>query len=532
MTHTRRNILKGAAAGVAGTALASPAMAMLGGRLEPVPPIQDARLRELIKMAVDAAISAGASYADARLTYVRRMAYGRQVPERTEEMGFGVRVNVKGYWGFASSPVWNSEDASRLGCAAYSQGAANFLGEPREIDLAPLTNVTSGDWVMPVKDDPFNLHYDELADYIAGLGNFIRSLKYHNGQSVRFEAVCEEKAFGSSLGQFFTQKTYNTSGALQFHLFNRGREAEVNIDRITPAGLGFEHLRDQPLRKYILEEHEVALQDLDLEVRPVDVGRYTTLINQYALAKIMAPSIGQATEVDRALGYEANAGGTSYIVHPLEMLGTLKIGNPLVNISGGRSDDGSVNKVKWDDEGVAPVNFDIVREGILANMQTSREGAGWIRSHYEKSNQPFASFGCTSAPTAIDVQSIHSADLTLKPGQSTEIGIDELREQMGDGIEFQDTYTNMDFQLVTGYTAGKAYEIKNGKRTALIADAGLLYRTPEFWGNLTHLGGASNVRRFGIESKKGQPEQRRYLSVNTPAALFKEMTVIDVKRKA
>ena len=64
-------------------------------------------------------------------------------------------------------------------------------------------------------------------------------------------------------------------------------------------------------------------------------------------------SIAHPTELDRALGFEANYAGTSFVAPPEKVLGQLKYGPPLMNIQGDRSQDGSLAACGWDDEGVA-----------------------------------------------------------------------------------------------------------------------------------------------------------------------------------
>ena len=76
---------------------------------EPTPPGPDAAERDLALLALDAARSAGASYADARITHgLCRSQLGtreRQITNvsKTETYGIGVRALVGGSWGFAAT---------------------------------------------------------------------------------------------------------------------------------------------------------------------------------------------------------------------------------------------------------------------------------------------------------------------------------------------------------------------------------------------------------------------------------------------
>ncbi len=500
--------------------------------------IQDPKIKEVISRAIDTAIAAGASYADARMSHAYSISSrGLRVPALTEGMSIGVRALYQGYWGFASSPTWSLDEGARLGAAALRQAKMNVFGAPREIELAPIADLASGHWAMPVKNDPFRLDFDEVVDYSEGLVFYIESTfpQAHDAR-VRIKFDKTEKAFGSSLGQFTTQALYSTSGLVGFGVKSpRAREngESVSLDTLTPAGMGFEYVRDQDIREQCRVAYLEALEIIQLPFEPVDVGKYSVLLQQQGAAHLLSQSIGQATQIDRAMGYEANAGGTSYIVDPVTMVGSFKIGSPLVNISGDRSSPGSVGMVKWDDEGVPPQKFDLVKDGILANMQANREGAGWMKDHYAKTNQPFQSYGCGFSATSLDVPLIYNADLTLAPAPNSTATLDSMRSNLKDGLEIMNAEFSMDFQQVTGLGRGdRIFKIKNGKRVSKLIGAGSIFRTSELWGNVIELGGVSSARRFGVTEQKGEPTQEGMHSVTAPPMLVKELTVIDLKKKA
>lgn len=535
MLYTRRSILKkggllGLSAGVATSGIWTPAKAF-GQSAKPLFPDAYPDRKEIIQAAIDSAIAAGASYADARLTHGEELGIGHRAPSRAENMAFGVRALYQGYWGFSSSPEWSREEGARLGRAAVDQARSNVLGRVRVTELAPI-DATDGHWETPVKDDPFSIHYDELADFFNGLRDYIVTLKFVSTIYSSFSFSRIHKAFGSSLNQFNTQVLYSSGGVLTIGLTDKeSRMAETDVEEVTPAGQGFEYFRDRPLRDYIRSAHEEALRDLELPVKPVDAGRYSVLVDQNGVGKLLSRSIGSATEVDRVFGFESNAGGTSYIDDPLSMLNTLKIGSPLLNVVCDRSEKGSVGRVKWDDEGVMPARYDLVKNGVLANLQTTREGASWIKEHYGKTGQEYRSSGSASAPTALDVQLAHKADMYLMPG-NTSASRDELRAEMGEGIEMRTPNVTFDFQQITGLSRARTYEIRKGNRVARLVDSGMLFRTPELWSNMVRIGGKDSVRYYGLEARKGQPEQLVNSAVYVPPAVFKEMTFIDVKRKA
>ncbi len=534
MSYTRRTLLKQGA--TYGTALAAlhamprPLFANVRGYLEPVPPIEDPDIKRLTDASLSVAREAGAIYADVRLThtYTRRIG---MPPPHDESMTFGVRALVDGYWGFAASPVWTIDEAVRLGRSAARNAKANVLGKTRTVDFAPVASVANGHWTTPILEDPFTISIDEVDDYLTSLGIFIRRLSHVTAIQVNAEFVKQDKVFASTADQYFTQRFYRTSGTVGFGLYAYGRDGGAKLDCLTPASAGFEYFRKQPLREAIIAAHAEAIEDMSFPIKPVDVGRYETVFDAVSVANAISSTIGMATELDRALGYEANATGTSYITDPAAMVGTLKIGAPAFTVTANRSEPLGAASVKWDDDGVLPQEFTVIKNGILTDLQTDREGAGWLKDWYAKQNMPVGSRGCAYAPDALFPPMTHSANLRVEPG-SGNATLASLVSGVSKGLLWKRTEMDMDFQQVTGLGYGNLFEIKNGKRVAGIAGAGLIFRTSELWNAITSMGGPGSQQRFGLAESKGQPVRSSYHSVTAVPMTFKELTVIDVTRKA
>src|SRR5207245_4804612 len=61
-------------------------------------------------------------------------------------------------------------------------------------------------------------------------------------------------------------------------------------------------------------------------------------------------SIGHSTELDRALGYEANYAGTSFLT--TDKLGKERVGSEIINVTGDRTSEKGLATVAYDDDGV------------------------------------------------------------------------------------------------------------------------------------------------------------------------------------
>jgi len=112
-------------------------------------PGPDAAERDLALLAIDAARSAGATYADARIVRVLSEAIRtreRQITNvtKSESYGIGVRAFVGGSWGFSATREVTRDAAVRAAREAVAIAAANDRVAPNTTTLAPIGKVPDG----------------------------------------------------------------------------------------------------------------------------------------------------------------------------------------------------------------------------------------------------------------------------------------------------------------------------------------------------------------------------------------------------
>ena len=198
----------------------------------------------------------------------------------------------------------------------------------------------------------------------------------------------EEKTFASTDGSFTVQTIYRTQPSMTVTAVGNGDFATRESIDIAPRGLGYEHVRDAKLVENAPKWADEAVQKLS--AKSVDVGRYDLVLHPSHLWLTIHESVAHPTELDRAMGYEANYAGTSFVAPPEKVLGTLKYGSELMNIRGDRTQVGSLSACGWDDEGVKPEEFDIIKKGIFVDYHTTREQAPWLDWYYKKIGKPDA----------------------------------------------------------------------------------------------------------------------------------------------
>lgn len=532
----RRTFLKQSAVAAIGAALPGPRLAVVRGFTPPQGDLKTQRdlpdVAALARRAVDAARSAGAAYADVRLTreYVRSVAIGLANDTRVDEnerLALGVRALANGAWGFAASSIWTPDEAVRLGREAVAQARIDASVRPRPVDLGPAPTVRDGHWVMPVAIDPFTMPVDEVIDFLQGLSAFT-SLTPGATLIIRCEFIRTDKTFASSEGASWRQTTYNTScnstvlyGSARKH-FTGGRNGGLS-----PAGLGWEYVATAPHRETIVALIAQMVDEAALPERPLDPGRYPVVFDAETMARIVDGTVGTATELDRAMGDEANASGTSYLDDPLAMVGTEAIGSPLVTITADRSRPGGVATVRWDDEGVEPEPFTLVQSGTLVDFQTTRESASWLAPYYRRANRALRSHGCAASASALDMPLGMIPNLTLAPERGS-VTFDDLIGGISHGVAVRGGSVMMDYQALNGMGSGAAYEIRNGRRVARIKGAVYWLRAPSFWNSIAHLGGAESGSDVALQQFKGEPAQSTWHTVRAVPALARDIMVSSV----
>ncbi len=139
--------------------------------------------------------------------------------------------------------------------------------------------------------------------------------------------------------------------------------------------------------------------------------------------------------------------------------------------------------------------------------------------------------GCAYAPEALDLPMAHTPNLVMIPGRET-LDFTQLVGGLKRGVAIKYAGVRLDFQQLNGWGRCSVYEVKDGKRVAALANGGVLLRAPEFWKSLIAIGGPTSVERYGAEMEKGEPPQTAVNSVDVIPVMVKDLSIIDVMRKA
>ena len=544
MDRSRREFLKTtgaatAALGLGACAPARPAPPPPAPAPSATPPSGDASFKDLALLAIDAAKSAGAEYADVRISRNRNQSiFTReqrvQALNDNETMGFGVRALVGGSWGFAASRELTRDEVARVARQAVEQARANRSALVRPVTLAPVSPTPDGRWRSPAKTDPFDVSVEDKVALL--LAANAAALKVQGARFVNSGMffLREEKTFASTDGTFTTQTIFRsqptmtvTAVAPDFSDFQSRQSTDVQ-----PMGRGYEHVVEARLVENATRWAEEAVQKLT--AKPVDVGRYDLVLHPTHLWLTIHEAIAHPTELDRALGYEANYAGTSFVAPPEQFLGKFRYGPEFMNVQGDRSQEGSLAACGWDDEGVEPDTFLIVRNGVVNDYQTTREQAPHLDWWYKQQGRETRSHGNSYAQSWADVQFQRMPNVSLLPGEK-EQGWDDLIAATDRGIAIVGEGSfSIDQQRFNAQFGGQLfYEIRGGKITGMLKDVAYQMRTPEFWNAMDMLGGKGSYMLGGaFNDGKGQPSQSNAVSHGCVPTRHKQINVINTGRKA
>jgi TldD protein len=483
--------------------------------------------------ALSSAKTAGASYADVRVGRTRLQTIGTREQQITnfsdgETFGFGIRVLAQGAWGFAASRDLTPGEIDRVARLAVTQAKANRRAMQHPVTLAPTPPVKDGRWRSPIETDPFDIAVEEKVAVL--LRANAEALKVAGARFVNSSLafVKDEKTYASTDDVFTVQEVYRCYPQLNVTAVDstRGLFETRNSAEVAPMGLGWEWVLKCDLPGNAQRWAEEAVRKLT--ARSVEPGKYDLILEPHHLFLTIHESIAHPTELDRALGFEANYAGTSFLAPPEQVLGKFRYGPEFMNIQGDRSQPGSLSACGWDDDGVAPETYLIIKNGIVVDYQTTRDQVATLTPLTHRTR----SHGTSYAESWADVQFQRMPNVSLLPGER-DLTLDDLIAATDNGIHIvgRGSYS-IDQQRYNFQFGGQVfYEVKGGKITGMLKDVAYQARTPDFWNSLDMIGGKSSYQMNGtFTDGKGQPGQSNAVSHGCPPARFKGVNVINTGR--
>ncbi|HEY8302316.1 MAG TPA: TldD/PmbA family protein [Jatrophihabitans sp.] len=490
--------------------------------------------RELAGAALERALELGCEHADFRLERTRTAMHSlrdARLDSSTDREGVGLAVRVvhDGAWGFASGVTRTAAAAKQLAEQAVATARVSRVLRSAPVVLAPEPVYPDVTWVSAYEVNPFDISEADRVGRLTELSERLLAADGVDHVDASVQMVLENKFYADSHGTVTTQQRVRVAPEFTAVHVDRAEGAFFSMRTLAPAaGRGWEYLTgtgwdfDAELAELpeLLREH--------VKAPSVEVGTYDLVIDPSNLWLTIHESIGHATELDRALGYEAAYAGTSFATP--DQLGRLTYGSPVMNVTGDRTVEHGLATIGYDDEGVMTQRFDIVKDGTLVgyqlNRQMAHDNAALLGA--ERSN------GCSFADSPGHIPLQRMANVSIRPapdGPST----DELISGVERGIYVVgDRSWSIDMQRFNfQFTGQQFHRIENGKLVGQVRDVAYQATTTEFWGSMEAVGGPDTYVLGGVFTcGKGQPGQVAAVSHGCPSALFRDVNILNTKNEA
>jgi TldD protein len=489
-------------------------------------------LDEMADAALSRARELGAQHAELRVERIRdqsirlRDADLDAIRDRSDT-GASVRVVFDGTWGFAAAATLTPETAVSLVDQAIEVARVCRAVNAEPIVLAPEPAYGLQNWISPYRINPFDLPDDEKIALLASWSRDLIADDRVDHVDASVHAVQENKFLADLAGNRLTQQRVRLNAAVTVVAVDAETGAFEEMGAVAPpVARGWEYLLGEGWDWASELASLPALLAEKVAAPSIEAGRYDLVIDPTNLWLTIHESIGHATELDRALGYEAAYAGTSFATP--DKLGTLTYGSPVMNVTGDRDAEHGLSSVAWDDEGVAAQHWDIVKDGLLVGYQLDRRMAEFTGIGGGRSN------GCAFADSPGHVPIQRMANVSLQPaagGPSTE----ELISRVTNGLYIVgDKSWSIDQQRYNfQFTGQRAYLIRDGKLAGQVKDFAYQATTTDFWGAMEAVGGPETYLLAGaFNCGKGQPGQVAPVSHGCPSALFRSINILNTVSEA
>lgn len=485
---------------------------------------------DFIKKMADTAIftagKEGAAYSDFRLSNFRsqNVSTREQVIQSirdNENFGFSVRVIINGSWGFAASSTFSEDEVVKVTKIACQIARANNTIQLHKVELVPVP-VYNDEWSTPIKKSAFDVSIDDKVNFLFGLNERAKSLGADFCSSFIW-AVNEWKYFASSEGSYIKQDLHRIWSQFDVTVIDKSTGNFDSREAFTaPIGKGYEYIEEYDFQKDI--EEAVEHTKMKQKAPSVDEGRRDIILDPTHLWLTIHESCGHPTELDRALGYEANYAGTSFMT--TDKLNKLQYGSDLINIKGDRTQKDGLATRGYDDDGVKTTEWDIINKGKFVGYQTTREMARFIGET--------ASNGCAYADSWAHFPIQRMPNVSLMPGEN-KLSLADLIADTESGIYIKgDGSWSIDMQRYNfQFTGQEFWEIKNGKIVGMLRDVAYQGNTVDLWNSCDAICDKSEYKLGGsFFCGKGEPGQVSPVSHGSSPARFKNVKILNTSKEA
>jgi TldD protein len=486
--------------------------------------LKESTLDAVLDAGLDAARRAGASYADVRIVRRRneRVATRDDVlvdVRNSESYGVGVRVLVDGAWGFAAASKVAPGDAAGAAERAAGIAKANAKLVTKRVELAKVGSYHAA-WSTDLRVDPFKVPLGERVELLLAVWRDAKAVpEVKHGDGV-VELLGEWKLFASTEGSRIEQSVTRLEPSYTVTAIDSQKgDFVTRAHEIAPRQAGWEYVTESTFRSDGRKLADDAVKKLHAPT--VTPGKRDVILAPSHLWLVIHETVGHSTELDRALGYEADLAGTSFATP--DKLGKLRYGGANLTLYGDKTTPGGLATCGYDDDGEETQRFDIIKDGLFVAYQTTREQAGWVG---EKRSR-----GTSYAEDFRSVPFQRMPNVSLAPS-AKEASLEDVIAATDDAILITgDGSWSIDHQRYNFQFGGQMFwDVKSGKVAGPLRDVAYQSNTLDMWNGCDLIGGPKAWSLHGaLHDGKGEPGQSNAVSHGCPPARFRQVNVINTK---
>jgi TldD protein len=455
---------------------------------------------DIATAAVEAALNAGARYADARAMETRSESIDArngvvESLDRSERAGIGVRALIGSSWGFFAVPDLTPTAARRAGERAAEIARASTLVSGPPLELAPVPP-QRGSWSSICDEDPWQVPVDAKASLVE---DATRTMQEHGADVAEASTRVWDtrKWLATSDGTHVDQHIVECGAAMSATAVGENETQRRSYPGIRGqyGTRGWELVGELDLPGNAARIAEEARQLLTADPCPA-LDATDLILGSEQMALQIHESVGHAVELDRILGWEAAFAGTSWL--DLHQMGSLRFGSELMQITADATLPGALGSFGYDDEGTPAHPVDIVRDGVWVGVLSGRDSAALAG---------IPAGGAVRGDGFNRIPMVRMTNVGLQPGTDT---LEGMIAATDDGIlmDTNRSWSIDDRRLNFQFGCEIGWEIKGGKRGRMLRNPTYTGISPRFWGSMDMLGNHAEWTFWGTPNcGKGQPGQ-------------------------
>ncbi|TAK53994.1 MAG: TldD/PmbA family protein, partial [Bacteroidetes bacterium] len=377
-------------------------------------------------------------------------------------------------------------------------------------------------WKTPIEQEPFTVPIADKVALLLRINEEALKVKGTSFCSSRMNMAKEHKFFASTEGSYIEQELIRMWPSFTVTSVNKETgKFESRNSYTEPIGKGYECVDET----FLLNDVRMAAEDAVAKhsAKSVEPGKRDLILHPTNLWLTIHESVGHPTELDRALGYEANYAGTSFLT--TDKLNKEQFGSSIVNLIADKTQPDALATCGYDDDGVKTSEWHLIKNGLFVDYQTIRDQAhliGQTESH-----------GCCYADSWASIPFQRMPNVSLQAG-TKRLSLNDLIADTEDAILIKGRGSySIDHQRYNFQFGGQTFwEIKNGKISGMLRDVAYQAKTPEFWNSCDAICSDEEYYLGGSFSDgKGEPGQSNSVSHGCCPARFRKVNILNTGRK-